>query len=179
MAVKQTIAIIGAADNAGSALAKALAKGPYRLILFAHERERLAELGKQILTLNPLAEFETIDCALNASWEADTIIAAVGNQDKMEVAQKIKSVATQKIVLDVIYADDHISDNVIPVELQNFLPNSKVVEVLIKENATPGEPLINVFIAGRDKEALQTVKELLTVAGYRPIINRHSPVTEL
>jgi hypothetical protein len=67
----------------------------------------------------------------------------------------------------------------VPGELQNFLPNSKVVEVLIKDDATPSGPFVNVFIAGHDNEALQTVKELLTLAGFRPIINSNSPVTEL
>jgi hypothetical protein len=179
MAVKQTIAIIGATDHEGAVLAKGLAKGPYRLILFAHDREKLAELGKQIHELNPLAEFESVDCAMNAGWEADTIIAAVANQDKKEVAQKIKPVATQKIVLDVIPAGNPMPGNLLTGELRRFLPDSKVVEVLINDNAAHADPLVNIFLAEHDHETLQAVQKLLTLAGFHPVIHSYSPVTEL
>ena len=41
MATKKTIAIIGASGNMGSAIAKSLAKSPYRLLLFGKEEAKL------------------------------------------------------------------------------------------------------------------------------------------
>jgi hypothetical protein len=116
---------------------------------------------------------------MNAGWEADTIIAAVANQDKKEVAQKIKPVATQKIVLDVIPAGNPMPGNLLTGELRRFLPDSKVVEVLINDNAAHADPLVNIFLAEHDHETLQAVQKLLTLAGFHPVIHSYSPVTEL
>ena len=77
MAVKQTIAIIGATGNMGSALARSLARGPYRVLLFGRDAARLDWLASEIQGTVPAAEVEAVGCPVDASWEADIIIPAV------------------------------------------------------------------------------------------------------
>src|ERR1051326_8075278 len=99
---KTTIAIIGATGNMGSAIAKTLAKGPYRLLLFANDEEKLNGLKEEIKQGTPSAELECIGCPVDASWEADVIIPAVPYNAQKEIVEKIKGVATQKVVVSII-----------------------------------------------------------------------------
>src|SRR5688500_7426657 len=101
MATSKTIAIIGASGNMGSAIAKSLANSPYRLLLFGKEEEKLRSVYKQIKTVNKSTDAEIIGCAADASWEADIIIAAVPFAAEKELAEKIKQVATGKIVISI------------------------------------------------------------------------------
>ena len=77
MQTKQTIAIIGATGNMGSAISKSLSKGNYRLLLCANEQDKVRAQVEEIKRDNPAADVEGLDCSVNASWEADIIIAAV------------------------------------------------------------------------------------------------------
>jgi predicted dinucleotide-binding enzyme len=101
MQTKQTIAVIGATGNMGSAISKTLSKGNYRLLLGANDQEKLETLVNEIRSLNASADVEGINCPVDASWEADIIIAAVPFQAEKEVAEKIKEVANQKIVISI------------------------------------------------------------------------------
>jgi short-subunit dehydrogenase len=67
MQTKQTIAIIGATGNMGSAISKSLAKGNYRLLLKGGKPEALKALKAEILKTTPLADLEAMDCSRNAS----------------------------------------------------------------------------------------------------------------
>ncbi len=77
MKTKSTIAIIGSTGNRGSAIAKSLAKGNNRLLLFGRDEEKIKILESDIHSLNPEANVEAISCSVDASWEADIIILAV------------------------------------------------------------------------------------------------------
>src|SRR5688572_4807535 len=101
MQTKQTVAIIGATGNMGSAISKSLSKGNYRLWLRANDREKLEGLVNEIKTANPSADVEGIGCPVDASWEADIIIAAVPYEAEKAVAEKIREVANQKIVISI------------------------------------------------------------------------------
>src|SRR5687767_1955934 len=101
MAIKQNIAVIGATGNMGSAISKSLAKGNYRLLLKANDQEKLNQLVTEIKAANPSADVEAMVCPKDASWEADIIIAAVPYAAEKEVAEKIREVATQKIVVSI------------------------------------------------------------------------------
>ena len=52
MSTKQTIAIIGATGNMGSALAKTLSRGNNRLLLFANNQEKVQALVDEIKSSN-------------------------------------------------------------------------------------------------------------------------------
>ncbi|MDQ3845129.1 MAG: NAD(P)-binding domain-containing protein [Bacteroidota bacterium] len=183
MQTKQTIAVIGATGNMGSAISKSLSKGNYRLLLCANQQEKVQALVEEIRRDNPAADVEGLDCTVNASWEADIIIAAVPYQAEKEVAEKIREVANQKIVISIANPLNETYDGLLTApdtsaaeELQKLLPNSKVVKAFnttfAADFATPviDGKQVDAFIAGNDEEALQTVSELVQTVGFNPIV---------
>jgi NADPH-dependent F420 reductase len=183
MQTKQTIAIIGATGNMGSAIARSIAKGPYRLLLKASKQDELDALVNDIQSKNPSAEVESAICPTEASWEADIIILAVPYEAEKNIAPQIKDVASQKIVISIANPLNQNYDGLgtapgtsAAEELQKLLPNSKIVKAFNTTFASDfSEPVINgtqvdAFVAGNDEEALQTVSELVATAGFNPII---------
>jgi NADPH-dependent F420 reductase len=183
MSTKQTIAVIGASGNMGSAISKSLAKGNYRIVLCSDKQDKITEIINDIKKINQDADVEAIDCSTQASWEADIIIAAVPYQAEKEVAAKIKDVANQKIVISIANPLNETynglataPDTSAAEELQRLLPNSKVVKAFnntfAADFATPiiDGKQVDAFVAGNDEEALQTVSELVSTAGFNPII---------
>ncbi|CAM3748270.1 NAD(P)-binding domain-containing protein [Pontibacter korlensis] len=179
----QTIAIIGASGNMGSAISKSLAKGNYRLLLCANELDKVQAVVDEIKVNNPAAEVEAIDCTREASWEADIIIAAVPYAAEQEVAEKIREVANQKIVISIANPLNDTYDGLVTApdssaaeELQKLLPNSKVVKAFNTTFAADfSTPVIDgkqadAFVAGEDEAAVQTVAELVSTAGFNPIV---------
>jgi NADPH-dependent F420 reductase len=183
MATKKTIAIIGASGSMGSAIAKNLSKGNYRLLLIANQQEKVEQLINEIKKLNPSADVDSMGCPFDASWEADIIIPAVHYKVEKEIAEKIKQVATQKIVVSISNPLNENYDGLITAqgtsaaeELQKFLPDSKVVKAFntvfagdFSQTVIDGKQA-DVFIAGNDEEALETVSELVADAGFNPIV---------
>jgi NADPH-dependent F420 reductase len=190
MQTKQTIAIIGATGNMGSAIARSIAKGPYRLLLKGNKQEDLDILVKDITTKNVNADVESAVCPTEASWEADIIILAVPFGAAKEIAPKIREVANQKIVISIANPLNETynglvtpTDTSAAEELQKLLPHSKVIKAFNTTFAADfSTPVINgiqadAFIAGNDKDALQTVAELVTTAGFNPIVAGDLPVS--
>jgi NADPH-dependent F420 reductase len=183
MKTKQTIAIIGATGNMGSAIAKSLSKGNYRLLLKANKQDALDMLEKDIKNAHPAAEVATSLCPVEASWEADIIILAVPYAAEAKIAAKIKEVANQKIVISMANPLNEKYDGLVTApdtsaaeSLQKLLPNSKVIKAFNTTFAADfANPVIDgkqadAFIAGDDEEALQSVAELVSTAGFNPII---------
>lgn len=183
MNTKQTIAIIGATGNMGSGISKNLSKGNYRLLLFANHLDKLQTLEAEILEANASADIEITACPTEASWEADIIILAVPYPAQQQLALKIKEVANQKIVISIANPLNETYDGLVTApdtsaaeELQKLLPNSKVIKAFNTVFAADfAQPIIadkqaDAFIAGDDQDALQTVNELVTTAGFNPII---------
>ena len=167
----------------GTALSKSLSKGNYRLLLCANELEKVEDLVKEIKSTNGSADVESVECSLNASWEADIIIAAVPYQAEKKVASRIREVANQKIVISIANPLNETYNGLVtdPLssaaeELQKLLPNSKVVKAFNTTFAADfSHPVIDgkqvdAFIAGDDMEALNTVSDLVSTAGFNPII---------
>lgn len=166
----------------GSAIAKSLAKGPYRLLLFAHDKAKLENLKEEIIKATPTADLEGMGCPVDASWEADVIISAVPYGAEKEVMEKIRDVATQKIVISIANPLNESFSGLVTApgtsaaeELQKLLPSSKVVKAFNTTYAADfSQPVINgqqvdAFIAGDDEEAVETVKGLVATAGFNPI----------
>jgi len=181
MPIKKTIAIIGASGNMGSAIAKSLSNGNYRLLLFGNQQEKVKQLINEIKSVNSASDVESMGCPFDASWEADIIIPAVQYEVESDVAEKIREVATQKIVVSISNPinDLHNGSGAVKSaaeDLQNHLPNSKVVKAFNTIFAKDFlQPVINgkqldVFIAGDDEESLNIVSELVDEAGFNPII---------
>jgi predicted dinucleotide-binding enzyme len=166
----KTIAIIEATGRIGAAIAKSLAKGDYRLLLFAHETKKLNSLAEQIRKQAPTADLDCMGCAADASWEADIIISAVLPNEEKEMVKKIELFANRKILISIasneknygVITSKAISDTK---GLQKLLPGAKVVKLFTISFDTDGiqSP---AFITGNNEEALQTVKEILTIAGF-------------
>jgi NADPH-dependent F420 reductase len=183
MSTKQTIAIIGATGNMGSAIARALSRSKHRLLLFANHADKVQALTDAIHFSNPLGDVEAITCPTNASWEADVIILAVPHAAEKEIAAKIKDVANQKVVISIgnplnatFNALTTAPGTSAAEELQRLLPNSKVVKafntIFAADFAHPviDGKQVDAFIAGNDTEALQTASELAAIAGFNPVI---------
>jgi len=184
MATKKTIAIIGASGKMGSAIAKNLANANYRLLLFANQKNKTRALADEIKKANPGADVECVGCSFDASWEADIIIPAVKYEIEKEVAQKIKEVATQKIVISIsnplngAYDGLQTPANTSAAEqLQELLPDSKVVKAFNTVfSGDFSQPVIDgkrtdCFIAGDDDEAVETVGDIVSAAGFNPVVS--------
>ena len=167
----------------GSAIAKALAKGPYRLLLFAHDQQKLESLKEEITKASPAADLDCVGCPADASWEADVIIPAIPYEAEKDVAEKIRTVATQKIVVSIANPLNESYSGLTTAagtsaaeELQKLLPASKVVKAFNTTYAADfAQPSINgqqvdAFIAGNDAEAIEVVKGLVTTAGFNPVV---------
>jgi 8-hydroxy-5-deazaflavin:NADPH oxidoreductase len=183
MKTKQTIAIIGATGNMGSAISKSLAKGNYRLLLKANNESKLKSLLNDIRSANPDADVEIAACPVDAGWEADIIIAAVPYNAEKELAGKIHDVANQKIVISIANPLNESFDGLVTAadtsaaeELQKLLPHSKVIKAFNTSFAADfANPVIDgkqvdAFVAGNDEEALSIVSEIVKTAGFNPII---------
>ena len=102
MKTPTTVAIIGATGRLGAASAKGLSKnGRYRLLLMSQVQDELIDLKVQLEKTNSDAEVYALSCAKEASWEADIIIVATPSEEDMIVADKIREVATGKIVISI------------------------------------------------------------------------------
>lgn len=125
MAVKKTIAIIGATGATGGVIARWLAKSGYRLLLISTEQNELREMVSELAISSPAAEVEGMDCMFNASWEADLVIMAVPARDEQEVACRISEVTRGKTVISI---SSRIDDSAKP-NLQQLLPYSRVMKL--------------------------------------------------
>ncbi len=184
MATVKTIAIVGATGNMGSAIAKSLSKnGTYRLLLMSTDADKLIDLKMQLQKSSLETEVLTLDCAREASWEADIIIVATPHEAEKEVAEKIREVATGKIVISVSAAVNRPNGGLATSahtsaaeELQKLLPHSKVVKTFnigfAQESTSP--PIAgntkDTFIAGNNGDAVITVSEIVKAAEFNPII---------
>ena len=183
MKTKQTIAVIGATGNMGSAISNSLSKANNRMLLFDTDIEKVKVLAKGIKKANPSVDVEALECPTDASWEADVIILAVPHQAEKEIAGKIKEVANQKIVISITNPLNETYNGLVTSpdtsaaeELQKLLPNSKVVKAFnttfAADFSTPviDGTQVDAFVAGNDGDALQTVSDLVATAGFNPIV---------
>lgn len=163
MAAKKTIAIAGATGKTGIVIANKLANADYRLLLISKDEPRLTEILIDIKRKAPEAEADISNCEKEGCWEADIIILADPFYAAKEVAEKIKEVATQKIVVSVLNLDTLFVQPPIE-ELQVLLPHSQVVKVF--HISKTGQTLIS----GDDEDAVQTISNMVESAGFNSIL---------
>lgn len=181
MAHINTIAIIGATGNLGSAIARNLSHNRnYRLLLMSDDEPRLVDLKMELE--NRGAESFAIGCAREASWEADIIIVATPHEEEGAVATKIREVATGKIVIsisnpfDATFRELATPNSSAAEELQKLLPYAKIVKTFNTWVAADYMPSVidinhaDAFIAGNNGDAVETVAEIVRTAGFNPII---------
>ena len=191
MSARQTIAVIGASGSMGSAISKSLSWGNNRLLLFANDKQKVKAVVRDIKSNNALAKVESLECATDAVWEADIIILAVPFRAEKEIAEKIRDVANQKIVISISNPLNENFDGLLTApgtsaaqELQKLLPNSKVVKAFNTTFAADfDKPVIDgkqidAFVAGDDEEAVNAVSDLVKTAGFNPIVAENLSVSE-
>ena len=183
MKTKQVVAVIGANGELGSAIAKTISKGNYRILLQSSATDKVRSLIDEFKSNDPFADVEAVDNLLDACWEADIIIIAVPYVEEKEVAEIIRKVTNQKIVISVSSPLNNIytglaatSDASAAEELQKLLPNAKVIKafntILVNDFNHPvikGQQ-VDSFIAGNDENALEVVYDLVKTAGFNPVI---------
>ena len=158
MATKKTIAIVGATEKTGTEITNQFACTDYRLLLVSNDMEGLAQLSTNIIESKPKAEIDTIECVKDGCWEADIIILAVASHEEKMVAEMMKEVATQKIVVSLSSLE---SQNI---DLQHLLPYSRLVKV---SNILQSK---DILISGKDEVANEEVLDIFLNAGYHPTI---------
>jgi len=183
MKTKSTIAVIGSTGNMGSAIAKSLARGRNRLLLFGRDEAKINTLQNDIRALNSDAEVEAMGCPKDASWEADIVILAVPYAAEAAVAEEIKPYVTQKIVISIANPMNETFDGMVTPadssaaqELQRLLPDAQVIKAFnttyaanFAEPVIAGKP-VDAFVAGDDEQAVQTVTELVESMGLHPVV---------
>ena len=178
---KKTIAIIGATETMGAAIAKNLSKGNYRILLFSQSIEKLESLAQEINSETPAADIDCLNCLVDASWEADIIISTLPCGGEKHIAERIREVATQKIVIICSSSENNDSSRIswrmsIAEELQKLLPHSKIVKTFNSTLAANFEKeiaegkKIDFFIAGNDSVAVDIAREIISNAGFHPIL---------
>ncbi|WP_046368996.1 NADPH-dependent F420 reductase [Flavihumibacter petaseus] len=183
MSAKQTIAIIGATGSIGSGIARSLAGGSNRLLLFAKQLDKAETLVGEIKSRNASADVEALECPANAAWEADIIILAVPYGAERELAEKIKAVANQKVVISIANPLNATYNGLVtPPDtsaaetLQQLLPHSKVVKAFNTTfaadfaNTVIAGKQVDTFLAGDDENAVATVSGLVKTAGFNPVM---------
>jgi len=119
MAAKKTIAIIASTNEKAAAIVNKVSLENCRLLVVSKHANQFRELSRELRNIHPGVELEIIDCMKDGCWEADIIILDISHHEEREVAELIKEVSIQKIV--VSFSENENS------ELQNLLKYSKVV----------------------------------------------------
>jgi len=187
--MKKTVAIIGAAERMGSAIAYGLAAAGYRVLLSDDIESHLtAFIGRLPLLLVkirlevPRADVRIVFSAREASWEADIVVVAVACAGQAELARNIKDVVTGKIVVSVISPSNKGHDGLVITstssaveQLAELLPHSKIVKAFktdsfsdfkVPQNAVR---ISDVSVAGDDPEAVSTTMQLIKDVGFNPL----------
>ena len=153
----KTMAVIGDTGKFHPALIKIAAEQDLRVLLVSHDIAQNEAVQKELKKLETSAEIEFIHCEKEGCWEADMI--ALTHPEKIDPAllERIRDVATQKIVLVVSDRDMQTQKE----DFQELLPNSQVVNLRIN----PEEK--KFVISGRNAEATSEVKKYVKNAGYK------------
>jgi predicted dinucleotide-binding enzyme len=162
MATRETIAVIGATEKTGSAVIGKLLEIGTRLLLISDDENAFTFLTK-LKSDNAEGRIEIIDCVKEGCWQADIIVFVTSFKNVTDAIERIKEVATQKIIVSITDINDNESSPFVEAqELQQFMPYSKVVAACI--NAYSAE----TYIAGDDADAVETISKLIKKAGFQP-----------
>lgn len=155
--MKKTMAILGDPGEFPPILMEILVMQDLRLLFVSEDEAKNEMIRKQLEPLKTAAEIEFISCEREGCWEADIITVTRPENISSALVEKIKEVATQKIVLVVSEERDQPDKP----ELNKLLPYSKVVEIVF-------DPRKKEFsVSGKDAKAKADVKNIFESAGYK------------
>jgi 8-hydroxy-5-deazaflavin:NADPH oxidoreductase len=151
MAAKKTIAIIASSNEKATAIVNKLPVENVSLLLLAKYANQFIELSTGMQSKYPGIELDIIDCMKDGCWEADIIILDIPRHEEKQVAELIKEVSTQKIVVSFSENKNAFENE----ELENLLKYSKVVKAF----NTTGSQEISLY--GKDDDVVLEVSDLL------------------
>lgn len=163
MALRQTIAIIGASGQYGAAFAKALSAGPYRLLLMDPNTDGLTLLQKTIGVEVPQADVEQVACCREASWEADLILFALPFSERNHLIAQMQEVVTRKTVVFILGQPEENALNI----LKQQLPYSGIITIAMYLPASAADA---ERIGVSDSDAGDTATKLLNNIHFNEII---------
>ena len=157
MSNKRTFAVLGVSETNSIFLAKQIAK-TNSVLLFDHDAVVLNTVYSQILSEHPNANAEMMICPTNASWEADVIILSNPAATDVNLIEKIRNVATGKIVIFLENKKNTINFESTLEKLQLLVPFSKVI-YCCEEKA---DAMATFSLKGNDVQALATLVTFFT-----------------
>src|SRR5690606_3553582 len=154
--VKKTIAILGDTGRLSTGLIEELMRQDLRLLFISENDSKHIELKEQLDEANTAAEVEFTSCEREGCWEADIIALTPMESFSKGLIQKIKAVATQKIVLEISEYNKTSGKS----DLAGLLPYSKVIEIQFNS------PQKEFAVTGKDEESIYQVRSIFEKAGY-------------
>ncbi|NGY38514.1 hypothetical protein FQU23_013465 [Flavobacterium sp. XN-5] len=165
----RTIAVIGAAEKRNFTVLKELGE-QFQLLLFDKDQDALSEIHESLLAQNRHGYIEKMDCAVNASWEADIIILSGFCINDAAAVEKIKEVATAKIIIVMENEEEFTSSINNQLSFDLIFPHSKIVEIInlsIDENTEK-----EFLLEGHNSKALDTVSGIFEGCGFTTYISQ-------
>lgn len=162
MTNRRTFALLGVSENNSIFLAKQIAK-TNPVLLFDHDAIVLNTVYSQILSEYPNANAEVMNCPTNASWEADIIILSNAAATDGNLIEKIRNVATGKIVLFLENKKNTSTGGNTDEKWQDLFPYSKVVQSFNSMDEVED----SILLKGNDDEVLKTILTLFTSIGLQ------------
>lgn len=154
--MRKTLAILGDAGEFLPEVMKGLMQQDLQLLFVSEDDEKNSDLMAGLGQTEAIAEVEFTSCERDGCWEADIIVITQPGKFSSALLERLKEVATQKVVL-AVYDNKLNLDNSL---LQQLLSHSKVVLLLVDSQ----EKKFSVF--GNDPEAGDRVQKLFSGAGY-------------
>jgi predicted dinucleotide-binding enzyme len=162
MSNRRTFAVLGVSETNSFFLAKQIAK-TNPVLLFDRDVVVLNTVYSQILSEYSNANAEMMVCPTNASWEADVIILSNAAATDGNLIEKIRNVATGKIILFWENKKNTNTSGNSAEKWQDLFPYSKVVQSF--ESADESND--SFFLNGNDKQAVKTILTLFTSIGLK------------
>lgn len=162
MSNKKTVALLGVSDAKSILIAKKIAE-TNAVLVFDADAMVLTKVYLQLLLENPKANLEMMDCPTNASWEADVIIFSCDAVVNVNLLEKIRNVATGKMILVLGNQNSTITLENFSSDFQYLFPFSKVMQGI----ESTDENKDTLIIKGNDIQALTTLATFFTSVGLK------------
>lgn len=163
------MAVIGASDKRNFTVLKELSEH-YQLLLFDKDPKALSDVHDSLLAKNRNINIEKMSCATDASWEADIIILSGFCINDAEIVQKIKEVATAKIMI-IMENDDEFTKSINrQLSFDVVFPHSKIVEVINLNVDDKAEK--EFLLEGHDSYALDSVSNIFERMGFNTYVSQ-------
>lgn len=175
---QQTIVIIGTGYT-GKVMATYLTGGDFHVLLCDKDIAKAEALEEELKNKKQDADVEAMQCSFDSAWQADIILLALNFDAQKVVAQMIKDVVNQKILISMV----HQNAEIIPAidtatsqveTLQQILPYTKIVTIFYNDqnyNEAVTEKCPDSFlVTGNNKQANDIVTKIFESARITPML---------